>query len=169
MPDKNETAASTAATSPELRTEQEVEKEKKDATFIFVVRCIIVALLIPAILLAIIVFVPNNGESTVITVDTNVMDLWERGNAAEVHGTITNTGWKPAFNVTYTIVISSMYPTNDSEEPGSKRVVLGTFTSDELGIMWGHKSFDFAHTIPLSEYRDHNCDFDVDVTAKTMD
>lgn len=158
-------------------TEAELEKQRKDLRFIKVARIIIVCLLVVAAAIAAFVFIPNKSEdSEVLTIETPVTAIWESsqrkdllGHAVEVHGTVTNHGWKPAFNVTYTIVVTSDYATNNSEEKLDVPVTIVEYKSAKIPILWGGETFSFEHTLTYDQYRDRNLDIDSDVEGKVLD
>lgn len=84
-------------------------------------KIIIVILAIIAVLMAILLLIPSKGTLTSELIGT---DFNGDGDAMRVRATVTNESNKPAFNVSYEIVVTDM-----------EGNILGTY-EDKIGMMF---------------------------------
>ena len=102
----------------DITTENTAVKESSDDKSVKIMRIVIGILLVFAILMALVVFIPTQGS---LTSELTGNDFNGEGNAMRVRVDINNDTNKPAFNVKYEIIVTATDGT-----------VLGTKT----GTIW---------------------------------
>lgn len=111
-----------------------------------------------AVLLALFVLIPNTKDTNtgeMFSSSTTVCEMWENQTGVEVHGSVRNNGWKPAFKVTYTITVTEVddegMPVYDEK---GQEIVIGEYTSEPVFIVWGHGTIPFELKVPFDELHD---------------
>lgn len=113
-----------------------------------ILRVIIVILLITALLMVLLIIWPSKGDLSGALMN---VEYTGGGSAAKTIVVITNGSNKPAFGVQYIVTISN-----------SDGAVVGTFTSEKIGIMMPGQSERYEDSIAMLVPCD---DGDVDISV----
>ena len=117
------------------------------------VQILIAVLAVFAIILALIVFLPSSGAG--LTADLTGTDFNGPGDAIRVRATLHNESNKPAFNVSYEIIVTK---TDGSE--------LGRYTKN-VGMMWPNGSKETEDFLYFDEQVDSG-DIEINISGYVL-